>query len=542
MKKFNKIKKVVSLSLAAMLLLSACGSSTEDSAKESISTASTASGSENTASSEPVKLTIAVKQHSNDLLTDVGEKALLQEAEETLGYEIEWIPVMEGNDEQVATLLTDSKVDVYWGLLNENQVTANAKLFLPLEDKVEEYCPNVYATYQESVEGWEEYLTYPDGHIYGLMGGELSATNNSVLGTFWINQTWLDAVGKAVPTTMEELEEVLTLFRDNDMDGDGNTSNEIPLDFCQQHYAAKYYELAHCFGLALSSGRLYNIEDGTVTPVVDSDAFREFLEYYHGLVEGGLANKEGMTQTQEQYNANISNGIVGAFWGWAPYSYISDAEKAAEYVPVAPISADGYTFSDPYGGLTCTRNSWVVAEKCENWEAALKLWDYLSRDKDACYVSRYGEEGLQWEIVDGVATARVYTSEEALAAGFSEELASNAGTSAFPATVGIINVHPLIVESLAPAEGTTSGIRRAAVDLYQDYLNPAMSKTVVPTDLKEEFDFTCEGLEDYVNSFAAEAIQNGVTDDSWNTYLETLKEYNYDYYIEYYQKVLDSDF
>ena len=549
MKKYNKIKKMVSCSLAAMLLLSACGSSTEESSKktsasEAAGTSSLVSEGENTTNDEPVKLTIAVKQHSNDILTDVGEKAVLQEAAEVLGYEIEWIGINESAvNEQVGPLLTDNKVDVYWGLLGDSLVTANSKLFLTLEDKIEQYCPNVYATYQESVDGWEQYLTYPDGHIYGLMGGELQSSNNSVQGTFWINQTWLDAVGKEVPTTMTELVEVLSAFRDNDMDGDGDKSNEIPLDFCQQHYAAKYCELAHCFGLAISNGsRFYNIEDGKVVPLADSDAFREFLEYFHSLVEDGLANKEGVTQTQEQYNANISNGIVGAFWGWAPYTYITDAEKAAEYVPVAPISADGYTFSDPFGGWSCTRNSWVIAEKCENWEAALKLWDYLSRDEEACYTIAKGAKDLTWEWVDGIATSRAYTSEEAIAAGYPEDIASNAGTSAFTASVGIINVGPLVINSLAPAEGTNTAIRGSATDLYQDYLNPALPKTVVPAEIKEEFDFTCEGLVDYINSFAVESIQNGVTDDSWNAHLTKLGEYNYDYYIEYNQKVLDSDF
>ena len=257
MKRFNKLQKALVSSLAAVFLLSACGSSQSASGTDSSikSSSSETADSGSTASSEsestePAKLTIAVMQHSNDVLTDVGQKAILQEAVETLGYEVEWIFIMEGNDsEKVAGLLTDNQVDVYWGILKDDQILKNAELFLPIEDYIEEYCPNVYATYQDNMDGWKQYLTYPDGHIYGMMGGFMNSVNNSVNGTFWINKTWLDDLGMKVPTTMAELEAALVAFRDNDMDGDGDTGNEIPLDFCQEHYAAKWYEMAHCFGL-----------------------------------------------------------------------------------------------------------------------------------------------------------------------------------------------------------------------------------------------------------------------------------------------------
>ena len=550
MKRFNKLQKVLVPCLVSVFLLSACGSSKSVSESEtSITSSSTGSAETSSAestdskSAEPVKLTIAVQQHKNDILTDIGEKAILQEAVEALGYEVEWIPIMAGSDsEKIAALLTDNQVDVYWGVLKDDQILKNSELFLPIEDYIEGYCPNVYATYQDNVDGWKQYLTYPDGHIYSMMGGFMNNVNNSINGTFWINKAWLDKLGMNVPATMDELEKALTAFRDNDMDGDGDATNEIPLDFCQGHYAAKWYEMAHCFGLPVEKERFYSVENDVVTPVANSEAFREFLEYYHGLTANGLANVEGLTQNSEQYNANLSNGIVGAFWGWAPYTYISDAEKAAEYVPVAPISADGYTFSAAYLGINTDRNSWVIASKCKNWEAALKLWDYFSRDQDACYQMRYGVEGLAWEYINDVPTARSYTKEEAIAAGYSEDISSNAGTSAFPASVGVVNVHPLILKAIAPTEGTNAAVRGEAVQMYLPYLDEAMSKAIVPEELSEEYSFTCEGLLDYIHTFAAEAIMNGVTDESWATYLKQLDNYNYDFYIEYNQKVYDSDF
>ena len=109
--------------------------------------------------------------------------------------------------------------------------------------------------------------------------------------------------------------------------------------------------------------------------------------------------------------------------------------------------------------------------------------------------------------------------------------------------MGLTNCPPLIVDSLVPVEGTTSQIRFDAVELYEPYFTEqSMSTGVVPPEAQEEFDFTCEGLEEYIDSFACDSILNGVTDDTWNAYLSGLDSRNYGYYIEFYQKYLDGSF
>lgn len=45
---------------------------------------------------------------------------------------------------------------------------------------------------------------------------------------FWYNQQWLERLDLAVPTTLDELYNVLVAFRDEDADGDGETDDEIP--------------------------------------------------------------------------------------------------------------------------------------------------------------------------------------------------------------------------------------------------------------------------------------------------------------------------
>ena len=557
-----KMKKVASVFLALSLTLGVCACGSEsDGSKASapeessteVSKSSEQSSEEKPSESEgetgadsQVKLRIAIGKHSADVSDNndfTKYKPMLQKAADELGYDIEWMPVLEGGAEadRMSTMLAGDLPDVFWGLLSENQIIDNSGLFVTLEDKLEEFAPNVYALYEDGVDGWRDFLTYPDGHIYGMMGNTLVSPNNAVQGTMWINKKWLDQLELEIPTTMAELEEVLSAFRDNDCDGDGDTSNEIPLDWCQKHYAAKYNELAQCFGFPLNGG-FYDIVDGQIVSIVDTEEYRGFLEEYHRLAAEGLVNVEGATQTEEQYNSNLSSGKVGVFWGWAPYTYMSEEEMKEQYVPLPPISADGTTFRVHPNLNNANRNCYVITTACQNVEAAMKLWDYLSVDETTSFSTAFGEEGLIWEFVDGVPTNRTYTEEEATEMGYGE-IASNAGTSTFAATVGLPNCGPLMLTARENPSGTNGGIRWEAVkDYVQYYMDETMPKSIIPAEANEEFSFATDGLADYINTFACESILNGVTDEGWNSYISGLAQHGYDFYLEFQQKHLDNNF
>lgn len=555
-----KMKKAASVFLALSLTLGVCACGSEpDNSKVSAPEGSSGEASSEQASEEKssesegaagadnqVKLRIAIGKHSADVSDNndfTKYKPMLQKAADELGYDIEWMPVLEGGAEadRMSTMLAGDLPDVFWGLLSENQIIDNSGLFVTLEDKLEEFAPNVYALYEDGVDGWRDFLTYPDGHIYGMMGNTLVSPNNAVQGTMWINKKWLDQLELEIPTTMAELEEVLSAFRDNDCDGDGDTSNEIPLDWCQKHYAAKYNELAQCFGFPLNGG-FYDIVDGQIVSIVDTEEYRGFLEEYHRLAAEGLVNVEGATQTEEQYNSNLSSGKVGVFWGWAPYTYMSEEEMKEQYVPLPPISADGTTFRVHPNLNNANRNCYVITTACQNVEAAMKLWDYLSVDETTSFSTAFGEEGLIWEFVDGVPTNRTYTAEEATEMGYGE-IASNAGTSTFAATVGLPNCGPLMLTARENPSGTNGGIRWEAVkDYVQYYMDETMPKSIIPAEANEEFSFATDGLADYINTFACESILNGVTDEGWNSYISGLAQHGYDFYLEFQQKHLDNNF
>ena len=71
-------------------------------------------------------------------------------------------------------------------------------------------------------------ITSPDGEIYGL------PQVNECYHCFysqraWINSDWLENVGMDVPQTTEEFVDVLTAFKEQDANGNGDPNDEIPL-------------------------------------------------------------------------------------------------------------------------------------------------------------------------------------------------------------------------------------------------------------------------------------------------------------------------
>ena len=88
----------------------------------------------------------------------------------------------------------------------------------------------------KTIEGGMDLITWPDGSIRALMTGDEVSYANDAMGITIINKKWLDQLGMDIPTTMEEFYEVLCAFRDNDMNGNGDGSDEIPLKISEANW------------------------------------------------------------------------------------------------------------------------------------------------------------------------------------------------------------------------------------------------------------------------------------------------------------------
>ena len=90
----------------------------------------------------------------------------------------------------------------------------------------ETYAPDFYAYMTEH--DLLKYIVTNEG-VYGMP--YIYDSEGIRLNKLYINTEWLKNVGKEMPTSFDELHDVMVAFRDNDANGNGDATDEIPAGF-----------------------------------------------------------------------------------------------------------------------------------------------------------------------------------------------------------------------------------------------------------------------------------------------------------------------
>lgn len=523
MRKLANGKKVLSMTIAAAMIFGLTPTELKANAEE-----------------EKTTFTIAVKKHALSKCDDFNEMKIFQMAEEATGVHIEWMPVEDGAAEKVNAMLTADLPDAFLGLLTETQIAMNMDLFVDLSGLLEEHAPHVISDYNSMQNNGLEAQTWPDGSIRTLMTGPEISYQNDADGIQFINKAWLDQLGLEIPTTTDELYEVLCAFRDNDMNGNGDTTDEIPLELCENNWAAHILNFANPWGIAGQNtddlDYYYKVEDGKVLPAIDTDEYRAYLEYMYKLVDEGLLDKESMTQTNDQFYAKLKSGTVGCYSGWTPYSNFSE-EEATNWIALPVMKADD-SITPVKGGrrgkLLANRTGFAITTECENAEKLLEWWDWLSSSTENKYTMAYGEQGGYWNFDEEGNVIQV--TPEGLSEDFTVEN--------YKYTNGLVDLCTLIRadESIVidKEQAYTTYVRTEYVDSVWDQLGTEFLpyRFVDPAQIDERSFIETE-LKTYAANFRATSIMDGVTDESWEAYKSQLEALQYYDWIQWYQDYYD---
>jgi len=325
----------------------------------------------------------------------------------------EQIP-LEGRAEKLSLLLASGDYpDVFLSVgMTDQQITTygvGEGLFLPLNDLIAEY-GNFTDVMLEEYPGALGNMTQMDGNIYSLP--EVNECYHcSLASKFWINETWLANLGLETPTTLDELYNVLVAFRDQDANGNGDPSDEIPLSGDYVGWFANperfimsaftYYNLdlnntattsQYAFGLYLDG-------DQVVTPFA-LDEFKDGIEYVRKLVEEGILYEGSFTQDDNTLTQLVESGVVGATNGGYFYFATLGGDVYRQYDVLMPVvGPDGYqsTMSRPHDSVS--GNVFTISTDCENPEAAFMIGDLLY-SYAASMRSYYGVYGENWTDAD----------------------------------------------------------------------------------------------------------------------------------------------
>lgn len=382
-----KGKRILAALLAGCMVtasLAGCGESTGGS-----SSGSTGS----TATSGKVKLTALFVKHP--LTKDVTKMKWLQQLEDKAGVEIEWQQISADWDQKKSAMFASGEIpDLLFNAVDSSGsdfVQYNG-LFADMSSLIEKDAPNISQMFKDHPET-KTLVTTTDSKIYATPSYQALWPKTN--GTMYINKTWLDNLGLKVPTTWDELEQVLLAFKTKDANKNGSTSDEIPMDFNGFDGAYGLKNLLGSTGMQITgiSPLGYFAEDGKIKNYYVDDRFKAVMKFVQKLYKEGLINKEAVTQDYSKFQS-VARGSgktakVGFTWGWEAGDRFGN-ELKDQYVAIPQLKESTDTqkvcYSYDYYDLNYRSNSVAMSNQCKDKDAAMKFIDAFYDEKNSVQV------------------------------------------------------------------------------------------------------------------------------------------------------------
>lgn len=523
-------KKVMALFLTAALAvacMSGCGNNTQ---KDSEAASTEASKSTEAASSvaeadsnfneegypivnEPTTISVMLIVNSNYSYMPINEMEAIKDLEEMTGIHVEWEIVNDSDKDTKINLAFSSGEypDVIMGNMGNDIIQkygVEQGFLIPLDEGIEKYMPNYTSRRDAAASDPNVYLVANDGKTYAI--GRLAGNGERQASqSFYMKKSWLEAVGKELPKTLDEMVEVLKAFKTQDPNGNGK-ADEVPFEF-SINSGGNMSSLFALFGLPVTDldTMIYLDNDGQVQCGANTQNFRDAMEWMHLLYAEGLVDPEVLSQDENTSMAKIAEGNAGLFSGWRKLGMAwSDwADDMELWIPpTGAMFSRGAEVPAPYA---------VVTNKNKDLGVTLRWFDAMM---DTLMQERlfHGEEGTEWEYnEDGM----MVTIEGVTVPSVMPRLDTN----------GLYYCPGYMTEELWVA-GEFRIERRLAGQLYdeagimQKYSNSFMSLAKYSEEQIERKALITTDLKTAISENIASFVANGVSDSAWEEYTKLLDD------------------
>ena len=283
-------------------------------------------------------------------------------------------------------------------------------IIIPLDDLIEN--TQYIKPYLDAHPDVKAACTSPDGHIYLLPQAWTLIPETTNPFKIWVYQEWMDAycaaTGNGVPATTEEFRDMLAYFRDNDMNGNGDPNDEIPLTGTYSRWDSgsdpMFYlmnSFCYCPVTFIDAD-----ENGKIYTNVATDEYREGLKYINSLYNEKLLDEGCYVQELNQFRALTSVAkdavTVGVGTAGYPMRLLTQGSGVtwADYTCLAPLAGPkGVQISaatyDNYVYLNT-----AITKSCKNPELAIRWLDYWYSEEGQAWYLYNGVEGTDWEWVN----------------------------------------------------------------------------------------------------------------------------------------------
>lgn len=517
-----------------MFALSGCGKNAE--------TKTTSGNNESGISEQEGKTELRIHYHGENKYTILDKNGevmpVFRLAGEKTNVEIVNVanPVSQNSIEEFQLQATEKfPADIYGGVNIKSSIMSYAAqgAFLPLNDLIEEYAPNVKAFLKENPDK-KASMTAADGNIYMLNYIPDGKTSRA----YFIRTDWLDKLGLDIPENFEELETTLYAFRNQDPNGNGQ-KDEIP------YFNDRWQEvirLVNLWGARAYSYDNYNEripvdQNGNLYHAWMTDNFREGIEninrwYADGIIDPEIFTRKTDTARQTLWAKENTGGMT---FEWvastSSYNYKEDLLESYPDFKVEgmlPVNKNGKAFVE-HQRATVKPDGWAISASCKNPEAAIRFMDWFFSEEGRV-ASNFGIEGESYEMVDGKPQ---FTSEVLNQGTVNIYLKTTYGAQL---QIGFLQDYEY-ERQWTVKEGQETYDLYVNSDIWSEKWTPVLNFT---EEEQEIFDQYITPLNDYQDEKIT-AFITGKEDiyTGWDNYIKKCKELGADKLVEVYQSAYD---
>lgn len=274
---------------------------------------------------------------------------------------------------------------------------------IPLNDLIDQYAPNIKAA-MEADSRFAQNCYSLDGNIYYI------PKNQELLSSeyWWIRQDWLDALGLEVPTTVDELHDVLYAFRNDDPNGNG-LKDEIPL------FDRAGWKMPEEYLYLWDTSTTFYPRDGKMTFEPMTENFKLGVKNMIQWYEEGILDPEFFTRGTSARDTLLSGNLGGCTHDWVStgnYNVsLAEAIPGFNMVPFAPPADQNGVVKERVGRFPGV--GWGISSQCEDPETVIKFMDFFFTEEGSDLMN-WGIEGDTYTVnADGTKefTAKVMDSE-----------------------------------------------------------------------------------------------------------------------------------
>ena len=496
------------------------------------------------------------------LSTGYDGNPVLNEMQEKAGITIKWDAWSDSLGEVVGTRISGNAaskdpIDAFQacGFSNYDLMRYGAAgTFIDLTPYITpEVMPNLSAILEKHPE-IKAAITMNDGKIYGLPAGEQMGTAGigkekdysifAVPQFSMINKVWLDDLGLAVPTTLEELHTALKAFKDNDMSAKiyGNEAGStIPMstgfdEWCwgQNIFYAGFgftnWPNDVCMDLMVGA-------DGKVNFVSDDDGYRAAVTYFHDWYAEGLMDLEMFSQDTNQLIAKCTGGRVGVATWWEINEIMG--EHAADYVYLPVLTGpDGTSNVTLRTGGATNAGALSITAQCKDPAKLLGFYDQWYNGEIVMQL-QYGPIGVYFTEQDEKGMWKSITDDEAR-----EKYNKSAGE--LKAQNEVQGPKLILSEYYNEYFYMEDRAMERLADIYDFWMQYVKDDTVYPMDCVfteaelDDLDYYRGDFERAVSEYESNWIKNGgPTDAEWEEYKSFLERCGMSTMLEIYQNAYD---